>query len=99
MLRRRHRTCDVSWDALGALAAGRRPEPWASREGDGGCEEGAAVGRAVDAKPSVEGGEPDRKPDKAAPVRPGASDAVVAHLDHERAVLDPRRHLGVSGMS
>jgi hypothetical protein len=34
-----------------------------------------------------------------APVEPGASDAVVLHLDRERAVLDPRHHLGASGAS
>jgi hypothetical protein len=68
-------------------------------EGDSGRDEGAAVGRAVDAEFAVEGGEPVRQPDETAPVRPGASHAIVLHLDPERAVLDPRRYLGVSGVS
>ena len=38
-------------------------------------------------------------PTKTAPVGPGASDAVVAHLDLEGAVLDARRDRGASGAS
>src|ERR1700760_5162243 len=67
-------------------------------EGDGGRDEGAAVGRALYAELAVEGGEPVCQPEEPAAVGPGASDAVVAHVDRERAVLDPRRHLGASGV-
>ena len=50
--------------------------------------------RALDPELAVEGGEPVRQPEETAAVGPGASDAVVAHLDTEGAVLDARRHNG-----
>src|SRR4051794_26379996 len=69
-------------------------------EWDGGRDEGAAGERALDPEFAVEGGEPVRQPDEAAAgVGQGASDAVVAYLDSNGGVLDPRRHLGASGAS
>ena len=50
-------------------------------EGDVCGDERAAVGRALDPKLPAEGGKPVREPEKPAAVRPGAFDAVVAHLD------------------
>jgi hypothetical protein len=59
----------------------------AGRGGDVCGDERAAVGRALDTELAVEGGKSVRQPDKPAPVGPGASSAVVAHLDPEGAVL------------
>jgi hypothetical protein len=66
---------------------------------DHGGEKGAAFGRTLDPELAVDGGEPVRHPDKTAPVRAGASHAVVAHKERQRAVLDLRGHLGASGAS
>ena len=66
-------------------------------EGDVRGDERAAVGRALHPKPAAEDGKPVRQPNETAPVRPGASDAVVAHLDTEGAVLDARRDRGALG--
>ena len=52
--------------------------------------------RALDPEPAVEDGEPVRQAEETAAVGPGASDAVVAHLDAEGAVLDARRDRGAS---
>ena len=57
------------------------------------------MGRAFDPELAVEGGEPVRQPDEAAAVALGASDAVVADVDDERAVLDARRDGGALGAS
>jgi hypothetical protein len=47
----------------------------------------------------VKGGKPVRQSEKTAAVGPGASDAVVANLDSEGAVLDVRGDRGTSGTS
>jgi hypothetical protein len=75
------------------------PRDLLAGEGDGGRNEGAALGRAVDPEFAAEGGKSVREPDEAAAVGPGASDAVVACPDLNGAVLNPRRHPGVSGAS
>src|SRR3954453_14242958 len=48
----------------------------------------AAGGRALDAEPAPQPGEPVVQPDEAAAARPGTADPVVAHLDPQRVVLD-----------
>jgi hypothetical protein len=54
---------------------------------------------ALHPKLAVEGGEPVCETQQTAPVSPGAAQAVVAYAEGEWVVLDPSRHLGVSGAS
>jgi hypothetical protein len=65
-------------------------------ERDGGRDQRAAVDWALDPEPAVECGKPVREPKQTAPVGPGASHAVVAHLDCEDAVLDACRDRGAA---
>src|SRR4030088_1640055 len=81
------------------IAGRERSLERSAADGDGGREKGAARGRAVDPQLAAEGGESVRQADEAAAVGPGASDAIVAYPDLNGAVLDPRRHRGVSGVS
>src|SRR4051794_40359105 len=67
-------------------------------ERDGGRDQRAAVGRALDAEPAVERGEPVAEPPQTAAIRAGAPDAVVAHVDVQRAVLGVRRDSGARRM-
>jgi hypothetical protein len=61
---------------------------------DGRSDQRAALGWAVNPELAVEDGKPVRQPEETAAVGPGASDAVVAHLDPEGAVLNARHHRG-----
>ncbi len=54
-------------------------------------------GGALDPEAPVERGEPVPEALEAAAVRAGAADAVVAHLDPQRPVLDPRGDRGARG--
>src|SRR3954470_20497717 len=75
--------------------AGLASQLWGrAADGDGGGDERAAVGGALDAKLAVEGGETVREPLETASLRPGAADPIVADVNGERAVLDPRGHFG-----
>src|SRR4051812_5231712 len=57
-------------------------------------DERAALGRALDPKPPLEGGDSVRQTHETGPVWAGAANPVVAHLHVERAVVDPRPHFG-----
>jgi hypothetical protein len=79
----------VSGGAIGTCSVPESRSLSTSRlvgDGDRGRDESPAVARALDPKPAVEGGDPVPEPDETVPVRPGASDAIVTHLDGERAV-------------
>ena len=69
------------------------------RDGELCGDEGAALRRALDAEPPVQGGNPVAQTQKTAPVGPGAADAVVAHGDREHGVLDVRADAGAPGLS
>ena len=83
--------------AVGSSSPPGSPRRPLGGEGDDRGHERAAAGRALDPELPVEHGKPVRQPEKTAPAAPGASDAVVAHLDVEGAVLDADR--GASGAS
>jgi hypothetical protein len=53
----------------------------ASRQAGWPAEKRAAVGWALDPEPAVEHSEPVGEPQHAAPLTPGPSHAVVAHVD------------------
>src|SRR6185503_14645764 len=80
---RRLLTCDPRRSRAQPVLPGGTELPG---QGNGGGDHGAAVDRAFDAELAVQGGEPVRQPGEAAAVALGASDAVVADVDDERAV-------------
>ena len=66
-----------------------------ARQWDRGRNSRAGAQRAVDFEPTVDHGEAVREPHQPGPGRAGASHPVVAHLDAQHAVLDPRDDLGM----